>query len=359
MTSRLNWLLFFLPITVGVEHLNTPPPVLFFCAALALIPIAGLIVQATEQISSRTGDAVGGLLNATFGNAPELIIGLVALRAGLLDMVRASLIGAILSNLLLALGLSFFLGGTRHHMQKFNPTAARTYSTMMLLASMSMVIPSSFSRYFAPESYIREERLLNVGIAALLLTAYALYLCFSLVTHPGEFASAETVSGGHEHGAQWTMGRAAGTLVVASVLAAWMSEVLVGAAEGTGKALGMSSTFIGIVLLAIVGGAAESWSAIAMARKNKMDLTIGIAMGSSIQIALFVAPMLVLASYFISPAPLHLSFGRAEVGSLFLGVILGTLVCGDGQSNWYKGVQLMTVYSIIALMFYVIPELSK
>jgi Ca2+:H+ antiporter len=138
-----------------------------------------------------------------------------------------------------------------------------------------------------------------------------------------------------------------------------MSEVLVGAAEGTGKALGMSSTFIGIVLLAIVGGAAESGSAIAMARKNKMDLTIGIAMGSSIQIALFVAPTLVLGSYFLAPAPLHLSFGRAEVGSLFLGVILGTLVCGDGQSNWYKGVQLVTIYSIIALMFYVIPELSK
>jgi Ca2+:H+ antiporter len=359
MSPSLNWLLVFLPITVAVERQHAPPAVLFFCAALALIPIAGLIVQATEQIASRTGDAVGGLLNATFGNAPELIIGLVALRAGLLDMVRASLIGAILANLLLALGLSFFLGGLRHHVQKFNPTAARTYSTMMLLASMSMVIPSSFSRYFAPESYIREERLLNVGIAGLLLTAYGLYLWFSLATHAGEFASAETVSGGHEHGAPWTKGRAAGTLVIASVLAAWMSEVLVGAAEGTGKALGMSSTFIGIVLLAIVGGAAESGSAIAMARKNKMDLTIGVALGSSIQIALFVAPMLVLASYFPAPAPLHLSFGRAEVGSLFLGVILGTLVCGDGQSNWYKGVQLVTVYSIMALMFYVIPELSK
>jgi len=359
MKASFNWLLVFLPITVAVERLHVPSPVLFFCAALALIPIAELIVQATEQIASRTGDALGGLLNATFGNAPELIIGLVALRAGLLDMVRASLIGAILANLLLALGLAFFLGGLRHHVQKFNSVAARTYSTMMLLASMSMAIPSSFSRYFAPESYIREERLLNVGIAVLLLIAYGLYLWFSLATHAGEFASAETGSDGHELGAPWTTTRAVGTLVVASVLAAWMSEALVGAAEGTGRALGMSSTFIGIVLLAIVGGAAESGSAIAMARKNKMDLTIGIALGSSIQIALFVAPMLVLGSYFLAPAPLHLSFGRAEVGSLFLGVILGTLVCGDGQSHWYKGVQLVTVYSIMALMFYVIPELSK
>ena len=357
MKPSLNWLLIFIPITLVVEHTGVPLPVLFFSAALALIPIAGLIVKATEQIATRTNDAIGGLLNATFGNAPELIIGMVALRAGLLDMVRASLIGAILANLLLALGLSFFLGGIRHHVQRFNPTAARTYSTMMLLASMSMGIPSGFSRYLAPNAFIREERLLNIGIAVLLLLAYGLYLWFSLATHPGEFASAETEEGEQEHGKQWSWARAAGTLVTASVLAAWMSEILVGAAEGTGKALGMSSVFIGIVLLAIVGGAAESGSAIAMARKNKMDLTIGIALGSSIQIALFVAPVLVLTSYFLAPQPLNLSFGRAEVGSLFLGVILGTLVCGDGQSNWYKGVQLVTIYCVLALMFFLIPQL--
>jgi Ca2+:H+ antiporter len=353
----LSWLLIFIPITLVVEHLGLTLPLLFFSAALALIPIAGLIVKATEQIAARTGDAVGGLLNATFGNAPELIIGLVALRAGLLDMVRASLIGAILANLLLALGLAFFLGGIRHHVQRFNPTAARTYSTMMLLASVSMGIPSGFSRYLAPGAYIREEHLLNIGIAALLLLAYGLYLWFSLVTHPAEFISAESANE-EEHGPQWSWARAAGTLVIASVLAAWMSEILVGAAEGTGKALGMSNVFIGIVLLAIVGGAAESGSAIAMARRNKMDLTIGIALGSSIQIALFVAPVMVLASYFLAPQPLNLSFGRPEVGSLFLGVILGALVCGDGQSNWYKGVQLITIYSVMALMFFLIPQLG-
>jgi Ca2+:H+ antiporter len=359
MKPSLNWLLIFVPITLTVEHLGVPLPVLFFCAALALIPIAGLIVQATEQIALRTNDAVGGLLNATFGNAPELIIGMVALRAGLLDMVRASLIGAILANLLLALGLSFFLGGIRYHVQRFNPTAARTYSTMMLLAAVSMGIPSAFSRYLAPDAFIREERLLNVGIAVLLLLAYGLYLWFSLVTHADEFASAESNAREHEHDKQWSSARAAGTLVVASVLAAWMSEILVGAAEGTGKALGMSSVFIGIVLLAIVGGAAESGSAITMARRNKMDLTIGIALGSSIQIALFVAPMLVLTSHFLAPQPLNLSFGRAEVGSLFLGVILGALVCGDGEANWYKGVQLATIYIVMALMFFLIPQLGQ
>jgi Ca2+:H+ antiporter len=165
-------------------------------------------------------------------------------------------------------------------------------------------------------------------------------------------------SGGEEHeeGTRWSVSRAVGTLVLASLLAAWMSEILVGAAEGTGKALGMTQTFIGMVFLSIVGGAAESGSAIAMARKNKLDLTVGIALGSSIQIALFVAPVLVLASYFIAPEPLQLAFGRAEIGSLFLGVLMGTIVCGDGQSNWYKGVQLITVYAIIAMMFYFIPE---
>jgi Ca2+:H+ antiporter len=355
----LYWLLVFIPITVALEHGHVSPPLLFFSAALAIVPVASMIVHATEQLASRTGDAVGGLLNATFGNAPELIIALVALRAGYLDMVRASLIGAILANLLLALGVSFLLGGIRYHDQRFNPNAARTYSTMMLLAAMSMGVPSSFSRYFAPNSTIREEQVLNIGIAFMLLAAYGMYLLFSLKTHPGAFASVESGIEAAHDGHQWSMPRAVGTLIAASLLAAWMSEILVGAAEGTGKALGMSQTFIGIVFLAVVGGAAESGSAIAMARKNKVDLSVGIALGSSIQIALFVAPVLVLASYFIAPQPLDLSFNRAEVGSLFLGVLLGTLVCGDGQSNWYKGVQLITVYSMIALMFFVIPELTK
>jgi Ca2+:H+ antiporter len=352
-----NWLFAFIPVTVALEYAHAPPPVVFFSAALAIIPIARMIVHATEQLAARTGDAVGGLLNATFGNAPELIIALVALRSGYLDMVRASLIGAILANLLLALGIAFLLGGIRYHDQHFNPLAARTYSTMMLLAAMSMGVPSAFSRYFAPEGTIRQEQLLNVGIAVVLLLAYALYLWFSLKTHPGTFASMEGETDSPHEGKPWSVARAVASLIGASVLAAWMSEILVGAADGTGEALGMSQIFVGIVFLAVVGGAAESSSAIAMARKNKVDLTVGIALGSSIQIALFVAPVLVLASYFIAPQPLELSFSRAEVGSLFLGVLLGTIVCGDGQSNWYKGVQLITVYTLIALMFYFMPEL--
>src|SRR5262245_6005008 len=359
MRPSIHWLFAFIPITLVLEHVGSvPPPVIFLSAALAIVPIAALIVHSTEQIATRTGAAVGGLLNATFGNAPELIIALVALKAGYLDMVRASIIGAILANLLLALGIAFLLGGLRHRDQTYNPAAARMYSTMMLLAAISLAVPSAFSRFFAPESTIRQEQSLNLGIAGVLLLAYALYLVFSLKTHPGTFASVEVeTDSAHAGHKPWSVPRALASLVGASVLAAWMSEILVGAAEGTGKALGMSQVFIGIVFLAIVGGAAESGSAITMARRNKMDLAVGILLGSSIQIALFIAPVLVFASYLIAPQPLELSFGRAEVGALFLGVLIGAIVCGDGQSNWFKGVQLVTVYAIIALMFYFLPEL--
>ena len=360
LSSPINWLFIFIPLTVGLERVgHVSAPVIFFMAAVAIIPIAALIVHATEQIAIRTGDAIGGLLNATFGNAPELIIALVALKAGLLDLVRASLVGAILANLLLALGVGFLTGGIRYHEQRFNPTAARAYSTMMFLAAVSMIVPSAFSRVFAPNEVIRQEQLLNIGIAVLLLVAYVLYILFSLKTHSSAFASIDTEQDAGHHEAQWSVPRAVISLLGASVLAAWMSEILVGAAEETGHALGMSQVFIGIVFVAVVGGAAESGSAIAMARKNKMDLSVGIALGSCIQIALFVAPLLVIASYFIAPQPLELAFSRAEIGSLFLGVLIGALVCGDGESNWYKGVQLITVYAIVALMFYLMPEIAK
>lgn len=360
LRSPINWLLLFIPLTVLLEHLShVAAPVLFFLAAIAIIPIAAQIVSATEQISTRTGDAIGGLLNATFGNAPELIIALVALKAGYLEMVRASLVGAILANLLLALGVAFLTGGLKVHEQKFNSAAARAYSTMLFLAAVSMTVPSAFSRFLAPNSIIRAEAQLNFGIAIILLVAYGLYILFSLKTHSSLFVSVDSGTSHHHHEEQWSVARALVTLLAASVLAAWMSEILVGAAEETGKALGMSQVFIGIVFVAIVGGAAESGSAIAMARKNKMDLSVGIALGSCIQIALFVAPILVLASYFIAPQPFELAFNRAEIGSLFVAVMIGSMVCNDGQGNWYKGVQLITVYAIIALMFYLMPTLQS
>src|SRR6185369_1040025 len=206
LRSPMNWLLLFIPITVGLEHLaHVSAPVLFFMAALAIVPIAAQIVSATEQLSTRTGDAVGGLLNATFGNAPELIIAFVALKAGLLDMVRASLIGAILANILLALGVAFLLGGLRYRDQDYNPAAARVYSSMMLIAVVSLAVPSAFSRFFAPEETIRQETLLNVGLAIVLLIAYALYLVFMLKTHPGAFAAKGGHHGEEAEGAHWSV----------------------------------------------------------------------------------------------------------------------------------------------------------
>jgi Ca2+:H+ antiporter len=356
MRFSLNWLLAFIPVTLALEHAGKiPAPLIFLSAALAIVPVAAAIVHATEHLAAHTGDTVGGLLNATFGNAPELIIAVVALRAGYLDMVRASLIGAILANLLLALGVAFVLGGARYRDQTYNAGASRLYSTMMLLAAVSLAVPSAFSRYFAPDGTMRAEQMLNVGIAGTLLFAYVLYLLFSLKTHPAWFESVSRDDSEHHSGHVWSVPRAIATLIGAAVLAAWMSEILVGAAEGAGKALGMSSVFMGIVLLAVIGGAAESGSAIAVAMKNKMDLSLGIALGSSIQIALFVAPMLVFASYVIAPKPLELSFSRAEVGSLFLGVLVGAAVCADGRTNWFKGAQLITLYVIIAMMFYFMP----
>ena len=353
----MNWLFVFVPVSLALEYAHVPDPVLFFSAALAIVPIARLIVISTEQIATRTGDAIGGLLNATFGNAPEMIIALVALHAGFYDMVRASIIGSILANLLLATGAAFFLGGLRNHIQEYNSSAARLYSSMMLISAVCLGVPSAFNRFFSPEATLHEEKLVNLGTAGVLLASYVLYLVFLLKTHPDYFKSVTTSEVEHGHGGQqWSVGRAVGSLLGASALAAWMSEVLVGAAEGTGKALGMSEVFIGIVFLAVIGGAAESGSAIAMARKNKPDLTVGIAMGSSIQIVLFVAPLLVLLSGLVAPQPLELSFTRAELGSLFLGVLVASIVAGDGRSHWYKGAQLMLMYVMIAILFYFLPQ---
>jgi Ca2+:H+ antiporter len=332
-----------------------PAPLIFFSAALAILPVAAMIVRATEQIASRVGDTIGGLLNATFGNAPELIITLVALKAGLFNMVRASLAGAIMANLLLALGIAFLLGGIRYHEQQYNPAASRVYATMMLIAVISLSIPSGFRRVLGGDEPMVYEQSLNLGVALALLVAYLLSLLFMLKTHPDLFKSVSGEEQTHTESERWSVGRAVITLVVGSVLAAWMSEILVGAAEGTGKSLGMSDTFIGIIFLAIVGGAAESGSAIATARKNKVDLSIGIALGSCVQIALFVAPILVLASYVISPRPFMLAFSRTEILSMFLTILIGTIVASDGRSQWFKGVQLITLYLVIAMMFYFLP----
>ncbi len=350
----LNMLLVFIPITLALEHLVPDRPALIFiAAALGIIPLAGLIVRSTEQIAHRTGDAVGGLLNATFGNAPELIIAVVALRAGMNDMVRASLVGAILANMLLGLGMAFFLGGLRFHDQEFNPRGTQMQVSLMFMAVISLMVPGGFHNLVSAET-VHLERYLNTGVAVVLLTSYALSLVLMLKTHPEVFASEKHHS--DEEEAPWPVGKAVGLLVAASVGAAWMSEILVGAVEGASHELGLSRAFIGLVVLAVVGGAAELGSAVAMGRKDRMDLAIGIAVGSSIQITLFVAPVLVLLSLVIAPAPFVLAFSRGELLLLFMTVLIGTVVASGGRSHWYKGVQLLTIYLIFAILFYVHPD---
>ncbi len=353
LKPSLNWLLVFIPVTLFMEHALPDKSVLIFlCAAFSIIPIASLIVQATEQIALRTGDAIGGLLNATFGNAPELIICFVALRAGLTDMVRASLVGAILANLLLGLGLAFLLGGFRYHIQEFNRGAAGMQASMMVLAVISLMVPGGYHTLVTEET-LHHERYLNIGIAIVLLVSYALSLLFMIKTHPDFFRGDQSHTEEEEH--KWSIGKAVGLLVAASLLAAWMSEILVGAVEGASKDLGISKTFIGLVVLAVVGGAAELGSAVMMGRKNRMDLAIGIALGSSVQIALFVAPLLVLLSLFAAPQPFILAFTRGEITLVFMSVLIATFVASGGKTHWYKGVQLLTVYLIFSILFFLIP----
>lgn len=350
----IHWLFIFMPVAIILEYSHGSAPLVFFSAALSIIPIASLIGKSTEQLATYTGDAVGGLLNATFGNLPELIIAVVALKAGLHSMVLASLAGAILANLLLATGVSFLVGGTKYHNQDYNVTSIRVYSSMMMIAVISLTIPSGFHLLTVDKAAIESENLLNINLAVVLLIGYVLYLFFMIKTHP-DFFKSESEGHDEEHEERWSIARALIMLVVASVMAAFMSEVLVGAAEETGKVMGMSSVFIGVIFLAIVGGAAESISAVTMAAKNKMDLSIGIALGSSIQIALFVAPVLVLLSTLVGPSQLNLNFPRPLIVAMFLTVILAAMVAGDGRSNWYKGVQLIIVYLIMGMMIYFIP----
>ena len=356
LKPNFYWLFVFIPLTMILESRHAAAPWIFFSAALSILPIARLIGDSTEHLAVHTGDAVGGLLNATFGNLPELIIVVIALKAGLHQMVLGSLAGAILANLLMAMGVSFLVGGSKFRNQDYNSTSIRVYSSMMLIAVISLSIPSAFHILSADKTPSNNENLLNISVAVVLLIGYVLYLFFMIKTHPDFFKSEGDGRQGEHHKPIISAKRATATLLVDSVMAAFMSEFLVGAADETGKTLGLSSAFIGVIFLAIIGGAAESISAIAMAAKNKMDLSIGIALGSSIQIALFIAPLVVILSNFVGPHQLNLTFPRPLIVGIFVSVILAAMIAGDGRSNWYKGVQLIIVYTIIGMMLYFIPS---
>jgi Ca2+:H+ antiporter len=344
------------PIAAGLDRTGTlPAGVVFFCAALAIMPFAKLIVRGTEQVAAHTGATIGGLLNATFGNLPELIIAGAALRAGLLEMVRASIIGALLANLLVALGFSFLIGGLRHHGQKYNPDAVRAYSSTMVLAWISLALPSAFHRVLGAESHLGVHATLDLVVAVVLLGVYGLFLFYSLKTHSETFAELNAPAADEGSSEQPSLAWGIATLLVASLGAAWMSEILVGAAETAGHSLGMSQVFMGVIVLALVGGAAESGSAIAMGRANRPDLSIGIALGSCVQIALFVAPILVLVAPVMGQPQFRLVFSQAEMWMLFGAVLLGATVTTTGRADWFKGAQLLALYLIIAAILYLIP----
>ena len=313
------------------------------------------MIDATEHIGRSTTPTIGALLNATFGNAPELIISLMALRAGLLDLVKASIVGVLLGNLLFVLGLSFLIGGLKDRVQKFNRRGARMQRSVLMIAAMSIILPSAFDNFIPPE-LASHEMALNTGVAIVLLATYLFSLVFMLKTHPDYFVPKKPELEPEDDGITWPITVAVSILLVASVLLMAMSETLVGVVEETARNLGMSKAFIGVIIVALIGGAPESVAAVTMARKNKLDLTMGIAVGSSIQMMLFVTPVLMLSSYFLAPSPMDLVVGNAGIMVLFLSVLIFSMIVTDGKSNWFNGVQLLSVYALIALFCYYLPD---
>jgi len=351
----MNWLLLFVPVAVGLEFLAPERHLLVFAASsLAILPLAGWMGRATEQLAERMGEGVGGLLNATFGNAAELIIALAALRAGLHDVVKASIAGAIVGNILLVLGAAMLAGGLRRPEQHFNPAGARSQATMLTLAAIAMVLPAGFQ--IAAGTTAEGLGRLSVSIAVVLLLVYLLYLAFSLVTHSALFAGSHAPEEGK---AQVSVARAALVLAVATAAIAWMSEIMVGAIEPTAHDFGFSNVFVGVFVVAVVGNAAEHATAISAAMRDRMDLSLSIAIGSSVQIALFVAPVLVLASLFLGPAPMDLAFPAGLVLIVLLSVLITGQVAGDGRSDWLKGMQLLAVYLVLGLTFFFLPSMSS
>jgi len=351
----LNWALLFVPLAIGLEFLAPERHFLVFAAStIAILPLAGWMGRATEQLAERMGEGVGGLLNATFGNAAELIIALAALRAGLHDVVKASIAGAIVGNILLVLGGAMLAGGLRHPEQHFNPAGARSQATMLTLAAIALILPAAFRT--AAGATAEGLGRLSVSIALVLLLVYVLFLTFALVTHSALFKGSHVPEEGR---APASIGRAALVLAAATAAIAWMSEIMVGAIEPTAHDFGLSNVFVGVFVVAIVGNAAEHATAISAAMKNRMDLSLSIAIGSSLQVALFVAPLLVLASIFLGPAPLDLAFPAGLVLAVLLSVLITGQVASDGRSDWLKGVQLLAVYLVLGLTFFFLPSVSS
>jgi len=350
--NPLLWLLIFVPVVL-VAHKLKPEAhtLLFVLSVLAIVPLAALLSHATESVAAKTGDAVGGLLNATLGNLTELVIALTALQAGQYTLVKASIAGAIVTNTLFMLGASFLLGGLKHHMQEYNRGSARLQAGLLFLATIAMLVPSAVSEavFFAGSASTEN---LSVSLAVVLIATYGLGLLFSLKTHREFFGSAEHGDSGE---APWPLGLALATLAGVTVLVALVSEVFVESVQQAAITFGMTPAFVGFIVVALVGGAAEMASAFAGARKNRLDLSVGIALGSASQIALFVAPVLVLLSYVIGPQPMDLEFWPGAVVMMLIATMTAALVTNSGRSAWFIGVLVLTVYLIFAMTLYLLP----
>jgi Ca2+:H+ antiporter len=353
MTEKINWLLILLPVTIVARYAAPQHQTsIFILSALSVIPLAYLLSEATDQLASRTGPTLGALLNVTFGNAGELLVGFFALREGLVSVVKASLSGSILANVLLFLGASMVAGGRKHKTLKFNPLAARTRATMLALAAISMIFPAAYQDFASQKSVTRESDL-SVEFAVILLITYCLSLLFTLHTHRQLLAPDKRESPGSA--AQWSRTKALSVLACSSALIGWMSEILAGSVEAAAKALGLTDLFVGIIIVAIAGNTAESMASIRAAMRDRMDLSVGISLGSSIQIALFVAPGLVILSRFVGPTPMNLVFTPLEIVALVLAIAITGQIAGDGESNWFEGAQLIAVYLMLGVMFYLLP----
>jgi Ca2+:H+ antiporter len=373
LKPSLDWLLLFVPISIFFRLTNGSPTYIFLTACLAVVPLAGWMGRATEHLAEKTGEGIGGLLNATFGNAAELIIALMALNKGLFGVVKASLTGSIIGNLMLVMGLSFFAGGLKFPQQRFNRTAARSSVTTLLLAAIALVVPTVFHLVAADSGQWspKLEQNLSIGIAFVLFATYVATLIFSLKTHKqlfvGEAQEAKNAplplseadacqpDTSHEGHEEWSMGKSIGVLFLATAFVALMSEFLVGSIEAARASLGLKEVFVGVIVVAIIGNAAEHSSAVMSAIKNKMDLSIAIAIGSSVQIALFVAPVLIFASYLMGK-PMDLEFSIPEISAILISVLIAGQIAGDGESNWLEGVQLLAVYAVLAILFFFLPE---
>lgn len=354
-TTPLLWLLVFVPIVLICEViLSEAHTLLFLLSVAAIVPLAALLSLATESVAEKTGDAAGGLINATLGNLTELVIAVTALAAGQYALVKASIAGAIVTNALFMLGASFLLGGLRHHVQDFNRVGARFQGSLLFIATVALLVPSAVlaADKVSDVAAIQE---LSLMLAVLLIGGYVMGLVFSLGTHKEAFTSA----GHEEHGESLPITIALATLAGVTVLVALVSHIFVASVEVAGEALGLSPAFVGFIVVSLVGGAAEFASAFSAARKDRLDLSVSIALGSAVQIALFVGPVLVLLSYVIGPMPMGLDFWPGAVVMMLIAAISATMLTNGGHSTWFLGVVVLMVYAIFGLTLYVLPPVTS